>query len=276
MEKANADRYVQLENVDMTFSTKKGTFNALNNINLSIKKGEFVSIIGHSGCGKSTVLNLIAGLLAPTEGLLFCAGREIAGPGPERAVVFQNHSLLPWLTCFENVYLAVERVFAGGESTSGETKETKVQLEARTHAAIELVGLAHSSDKRPNEISGGMKQRVGIARALAMEPKVLLLDEPFGALDALTRANLQDELMKIMAKSGCTAVMVTHDVDEAILLSDHVVMMTNGPSAGIGEILDVNLARPRARLELAENHDYNHLRSEVLRFLYERHAKKAA
>lgn len=271
MEKANADRYVQLENVDMTFSTKKGTFNALNNINLSIKEGEFVSVIGHSGCGKSTVLNLIAGLLAPTEGLLFCAGREIAGPGPERAVVFQNHSLLPWLTCFENVYLAVERVFAGGE-----TKETKSQLTARTHAAIELVDLAHSSDKRPNEISGGMKQRVGIARALAMEPKVLLLDEPFGALDALTRANLQDELMKIMAKSGCTAVMVTHDVDEAILLSDRVVMMTNGPSAGIGEILDVNLGRPRNRLALAENQDYNHLRSEVLRFLYERHAKKVA
>ena len=267
-EKANAGRYVQLENVDMTFTTKKGIFNALSNINLNIKEGEFISIIGHSGCGKSTVLNLIAGLLEPTEGLLFCAGREIAGPGPERAVVFQNHSLLPWLTCFENVYLAVERVF--GES------ESKAQLEARTHAAIALVGLTHSSEKRPNEISGGMKQRVGIARALAMEPKVLLLDEPFGALDALTRANLQDELMKIMAKSGCTAVMVTHDVDEAILLSDRVVMMTNGPSATIGEILEVNLPRPRARLALAEDPVYNHLRSEVLRFLYERHAKKAA
>jgi len=270
--KANADRYVQLENVDMTFPTKKGAFNALKNINLSIKEGEFISIIGHSGCGKSTVLNLIAGLTQPTEGLLFCAGREIAGPGPERAVVFQNHSLLPWLTCYENVYLAVERVFSSG----AEVKETKAQLAERTHAAIELVGLSHSTDKRPNEISGGMKQRVGIARALAMEPKVLLLDEPFGALDALTRANLQDELMKIMAKSGCTAVMVTHDVDEAILLSDRVVMMTNGPSAGIGEILEVNLARPRARLDLAEDKDYNHLRSEVLRFLYERHAKKAA
>jgi nitrate/nitrite transport system ATP-binding protein len=165
------------------------------------------------------------------------------------------------------VYLAVERVFS---------TETKAQLEARTHAAIELVGLSHSSDKRPNEISGGMKQRVGIARALAMEPKVLLLDEPFGALDALTRANLQDELMKIMAKSGCTAVMVTHDVDEAVLLSDRVVMMTNGPSATIGEILEVKLPRPRARLALAEDQEYNHLRSEVLRFLYERHAKKSA
>lgn len=270
-DKANADRYVQLEHVDMTFSTKKGEFNALKNINLSIKEGEFISIIGHSGCGKSTVLNLIAGLLAPTSGLLFCAGREIAGPGPERAVVFQNHSLLPWLTCYENVYLAVERVFG-----SGTAAENRAQLAARTHAAIALVGLTHSADKRPHEISGGMKQRVGIARALAMEPKVLLLDEPFGALDALTRANLQDELMKIMLKSGCTAVMVTHDVDEAVLLSDRVVMMTNGPSAGIGEILSVNLPRPRARLALAEDQDYNHLRGEVLRFLYERHAKAAA
>lgn len=271
MEKANADKYVQLENVDMTFTTKKGAFNALKNINLKIKEGEFISIIGHSGCGKSTVLNLIAGLLQPSEGLLFCAGREIAGPGPERAVVFQNHSLLPWLTCYENVYLAVERVFGSGAGA-----ETKQQLAARSQAAIELVGLTHSTDKRPNEISGGMKQRVGIARALAMEPKVLLLDEPFGALDALTRANLQDELMKIMAKSGCTAVMVTHDVDEAVLLSDRVVMMTNGPSATIGEILEVNLPRPRARLDLAENAEYNHLRREVLQFLYERHAKKVA
>ena len=266
--KHNADRYVLIENVDMTFATKKGDFKALNNINLNIREGEFISIIGHSGCGKSTVLNLIAGLLTPTQGHLFCADREIAGPGPERAVVFQNHSLLPWLSCYENIYLAVERVF--GE------EETKAGLAARTHSALELVGLTHATDKRPNEISGGMKQRVGIARALAMEPKVLLLDEPFGALDALTRANLQDELMKIMAKSGCTAVMVTHDVDEAVLLSDRIVMMTNGPSATIGEVLEVKLARPRARLDLAEDHDYNHIRSEVLRFLYERHVKKAA
>ncbi|MBC7788116.1 MAG: ABC transporter ATP-binding protein [Methylophilaceae bacterium] len=262
------ERYMQLEEINMTFVTKKGTFEALKNINLDIKEGEFVSIIGHSGCGKSTVLNLIGGLLEPTSGLLFCAGREIFGPGPERAVVFQNHSLLPWLTCYENVYLAVERVFA--------LKETNEQLKARTNAALELVGLTHATDKRPNEISGGMKQRVGIARALAMEPKVLLLDEPFGALDALTRANLQDELMKIMMKSGCTAVMVTHDVDEAVLLSDRIVMMTNGPAATIGEILDVTLTRPRNRLGLAEDQEYNHLRGEVLRFLYDRHAKKAA
>ena len=261
------DRYVYLENVNMRFVTKKGVFEALKDVNLNIQQGEFVSIIGHSGCGKSTVLNLIAGLLEPSSGHLFCAGREISKPGPERAVVFQNHSLLPWLTCFENVYLAVERVFSS---------ETKVNLEARTYAALELVGLSHANEKRPNEISGGMKQRVGIARALAMEPKVLLLDEPFGALDALTRATLQDELMKIMAKSGATAVMVTHDVDEAVLLSDRIVMMTNGPSATIGDILTVDLPKPRDRLELAENKDYNHLRGEVLRFLYERHAKKVA
>ena len=261
------DRYVFIENVDMEFRSKKGVFKALENINLNIQQGEFVSIIGHSGCGKSTVLNLIAGLTQPTKGNLFCAGREIARPGPDRAVVFQNHSLLPWLTCFENVYLAVERVFGS---------ETKVNLDVRTHAALDLVGLSHAAEKRPNEISGGMKQRVGIARALAMEPKVLLLDEPFGALDALTRANLQDELAKIIEKSGCTAVMVTHDVDEAVLLSDRIVMMTNGPSATIGEILTVDLPKPRNRLQLAEDNHYNHLRSEVLRFLYERHAKKAA
>lgn len=261
------ERYVHIEDVGMRFVTKKGVFEALTNVNLSINQGEFVTIIGHSGCGKSTVLNLIAGLLQPTSGYLFCAGREISKPGPERAVVFQNHSLLPWLTCFENVHLAVERVFGS---------ETKVQQEVRTYAALDLVGLSHATDKRPNEISGGMKQRVGIARALVMEPKVLLLDEPFGALDALTRAGLQDELMKIMAKTGATAVMVTHDVDEAVLLSDRIVMMTNGPSAGIGDILTVDLPKPRNRLALAEDTQYNHLRSEVLRFLYERHAKKVA
>jgi len=268
MQKILQDRYVLIENVSMAFQTKKGSFQALRDVNFNIKEGEFISIIGHSGCGKSTVLNLIAGLLEPTEGHLFCNGREIAGPGPERAVVFQNHSLLPWLTCAENIYLAVERVFG--------QKEPKVQLVERTNAALALVGLSHARDKRPQEISGGMKQRVGIARALAMAPKVLLLDEPFGAFDALTRANLQDELMKIMAKSGATSVMVTHDVDEAVLLSDRIIMMTNGPEATIGEILPVRLERPRRRLELAEDKEYNHLRSEVLKFLYERHAKAAA
>jgi nitrate/nitrite transport system ATP-binding protein len=264
-------RYVFLENVGMRFMTKKGVFEALRNINLNIAQGEFISIIGHSGCGKSTVLNLIAGLLEASSGHLFCAGREIARPGPERAVVFQNHSLLPWLTCFENVLLAVDSVFK---------TETQVQKDLRAIDALALVGLSHATDKRPSEISGGMKQRVGIARALAMEPKVLLLDEPFGALDALTRANLQDELMRIMQKTHCTAVMVTHDVDEAVLLSDRIVMMTNGANgkagAEIGEILSVDLPKPRERLALAEDKTYNHLRSEVLRFLYEKHAQKAA
>ncbi|MFP5430240.1 MAG: ABC transporter ATP-binding protein, partial [Gammaproteobacteria bacterium] len=208
-----------------------------------------------------TLLNLIAGLTLPTSGVLICNNREISGPGPERAVVFQHHSLLPWLTCFENVYLAVERVF--GE------KETRAQLSERTEKTLNLVGLSHAMKKMPGEISGGMKQRVGIARALAMEPRILLMDEPFGALDALTRAHLQDELIKIVAATGSTVVMVTHDVDEAVLLSDRIVMMTNGPAATIGEILDVKLARPRDRMQLANDSEYHHYRTEVLRFLYQ-------
>jgi len=255
--------FIDVSRVEMVFSTKKGRFHALRDINLTVAKGEFVTLIGHSGCGKSTLLNLIAGLLAPTSGVLLCDNREIAAPGPERAVVFQNHSLLPWLTCFENVYLAVERVF--GRS------ETKAQLKKRTQAALELVGMGHAMAKRPHEVSGGMKQRVGIARALAMEPKVLLLDEPFGALDALTRAHLQDELLKIVGRTHSTVVMVTHDVDEAVLLSDRIVMMTNGPAATIGEVLPVDLARPRNRVELAEDTRYVHYRKEVLDFLYTRH-----
>src|SRR4029079_19623009 len=181
----------------------------------AIRKGEFVTLIGHSGCGKSTLLNLVSGLLQPTEGTILLANKHVEGPGPERAVVFQNHSLLPWLTCFENVYLAVERVFS-------ET-ENKAQLKARTDAALAMVGLSAAAQKRPGEISGGMKQRVGIARALSMEPKVLLMDEPFGALDALTRSKLQHELLAIVQKTHSTVVMVTHDVDEAVLLSDRIV-----------------------------------------------------
>jgi nitrate/nitrite transport system ATP-binding protein len=262
--------FIDISQAEMVFNTKKGQFHALREINLQINKGEFIALIGHSGCGKSTLLNLIAGLLTPTSGGLICDKREIAGPGPERAMVFQNHSLLPWLTCFDNVYLAVERVFGA--------KESKAQLKARTQAALELVNMAHATQKRPNEISGGMKQRVGIARALAMEPKVLLMDEPFGALDALTRAHLQDELLKIVARTNSTVVMVTHDVDEAVLLSDRIVMMTNGPAATIGEVLDVPLARPRNRVELAEDATYMHCRKAVLDFLYTRHgvAHKAA
>ncbi len=255
-------KFVEISDVGMTFETAKGSFTALRNINLTIEQGEFITLIGHSGCGKSTLLNLIAGLTLPTTGHLICAGREIAGPGPDRGVVFQNHSLLPWLTCYANVYLAVERVFAETES--------KAQLKARTDAALALVGLTHAAQKRPQEISGGMKQRVGIARALAMEPRVLLMDEPFGALDALTRAHLQDELLGIVAKTQSTVVMVTHDVDEAVLLSDRIVMLSNGPAAVIGDILTVDLPRPRERLALAENPAYHHLRSSVLDFIYKK------
>ncbi|WP_374338270.1 ABC transporter ATP-binding protein [Methyloversatilis sp.] len=259
---------VKVENAGMTFDTKKGKFVALRDIDLTIAEGEFVTLIGHSGCGKSTLLNLIAGLTLPTAGNLICDGREIAGPGPERAVVFQNHSLLPWLTCLENVLLAVERVFG--------RKEGKAKLRARAEAALEMVHMTHALDKLPHEISGGMKQRVGIARAFAMEPKILLMDEPFGALDALTRASLQDELNGVMEKTGATVVMVTHDVDEAVLLSDRIVMMTNGPAATIGEILDVKLARPRDRLKLAHDVDFVEYRAALLEFLYQKQVKKAA
>jgi nitrate/nitrite transport system ATP-binding protein len=262
------DKFVSVEQANMSFKTKQGSFVALKDVNVSIRQGEFVTLIGHSGCGKSTLLNMVAGLLQPTSGVLLCAGREIAGPGPDRGVVFQNHSLLPWLTCAQNVHLAVERVFGASES--------KAQLKARTLKALELVQLGHAADKRPNEISGGMKQRVGIARALSMEPKVLLLDEPFGALDALTRAHLQDELLKIVAKTGSTVLMVTHDVDEAVLLSDRIVMMTNGPAATVGDIVEVDLARPRQRLALVNDHRYHQLRGRVLEFLYQKQLRPAA
>lgn len=263
-------KYIQIQGVEQTFKTNKGLFPALRDIDLDIAKGEFIALIGHSGCGKSTLLNLIAGLTTPTAGVLLCANREIAGPGPERAVVFQNHSLLPWLTCFDNVHLGIERVF-------GKT-ETKAKLKARTDAALDMVGLTQAAQKRPGEISGGMKQRVGIARALALEPKVLLMDEPFGALDALTRAKLQDELLEIVARTQSTVVMVTHDVDEAVLLSDKIVMMTNGPAATIGEVLHVDLPRPRQRVELAESTEYQRYRKAVIDFLYTRqaHVEKTA
>lgn len=255
-------RYLVIENAGMSFDTRSGQFVALQEVNLTVARGEFVTLIGHSGCGKSTLLNLVSGLLEPTAGHVLLGNREIRGPGPDRAVVFQNHSLLPWMTCLENVHLAVERVFGGSESRS--------QMLARASAALELVGLAHASGKRPHEISGGMKQRVGIARALAMEPKVLLMDEPFGALDALTRAHLQDELLAIIAETGSTVIMVTHDVDEAVLLSDRIVMMTNGPAATIGQILLIDLPRPRERIALSRDPAYSAFKSEVLTFLHQR------
>jgi len=255
--------YLKLDHIDKSFSRGGQSTEVLKDINLTIDKGEFVSIIGHSGCGKSTLLNLIAGLTQVSAGAVLLENREVNAPGPERAVVFQNHSLLPWLTVYENIKLAVDKVFSGAKS--------RVERHEWIVHNLDLVQMGHAKDKRPSEISGGMKQRVGIARALAMEPKILLLDEPFGALDALTRAHLQDSVMDIHARLGNTMIMITHDVDEAVLLSDRIVMMTNGPSATIGEVLSVPLARPRHRLELVADPRYVGAREAVLRFLYERH-----
>jgi len=255
--------YLKLDHIAKSFTRGSTTTEVLRDINLVIDKGEFVSIIGHSGCGKSTLLNLISGLTRVTTGAVLLENHEVNAPGPERAVVFQNHSLLPWLTVYDNVKLAVDKVFSG--------KKSRAERAEWIAHNLDLVQMGHARDKRPGEISGGMKQRVGIARALAMEPKILLLDEPFGALDALTRAHLQDSVMEIHARLANTMIMITHDVDEAVLLSDRIVMMTNGPSATIGEVLGVGLPRPRKRLELVSNPRYVAAREAVLRFLYERH-----
>jgi len=263
--------YLKVSQVGIEFPTDGEPFRALQNVNLSIAKGEFISLIGHSGCGKSTVLNIIAGLYQASEGGIILEGREVDEPGPDRAVVFQNHALLPWLSVYQNVELAVKCVF--------KHSKTKAEIREWVEHNLSLVHMDHALHKRPGEISGGMKQRVGIARCLAMQPKVLLMDEPFGALDALTRAHLKDSLMDIQNELGNTVVMITHDVDEAVLLSDRIVMMTNGPAASIGEILDIDLPRPRDRLALAEDVQYNAYRQQVLRFLYEKQknpAKKSA
>jgi nitrate/nitrite transport system ATP-binding protein len=259
--------YLTIEQVGMTFDTGSGRFPALSNVSLSIQKGEFVSIIGHSGCGKSTLLNIVAGLTRPTTGAVLLDGAVVDEPGPDRAVVFQNHSLLPWLSAYANVRLAVDKVF-------GKTKSATERDEWTRHN-LSLVQMDHALQKKPDELSGGMRQRVGIARALAMQPKILLLDEPFGALDALTRAHLQDTVMDIHHATRNTAIMITHDVDEAVLLSDRIVMMTNGPSATIGDICEVGLERPRRRLAVADSAEYVRCRKMVMQFLYERHAKAA-
>jgi nitrate/nitrite transport system ATP-binding protein len=257
--------YLNISAVDMRFTRDGQTNVVLQGVDLQVERGEFIALIGHSGCGKSTVLNIVAGLLTPTAGGVILDGREVAGPGPDRAVVFQNHSLLPWLTVYQNVEIAVEKVFRGHKSKAE-------QREWILHN-LEMVSMGHALKRLPSEISGGMKQRVGIARALAMQPKVLLLDEPFGALDALTRAHLQDEVMRIQGELHNTVLMITHDVDEAVLLSDRIVMMTNGPAAAVGQILTVDLGRPRDRIALADNAAYNHCRHEVLSFLYEKQRK---
>ena len=252
-----------LEFSDVGIRFKPGSPAVLRSVNLAVARGEYVSIIGHSGCGKSTLLNIVAGLLQATSGGVLLEGREVDEPGPDRAVVFQNHSLLPWLTCRENVRLAVDQVFG--------RKKTRKERGAWVDENLALVNMMPAADKRPAEISGGMKQRIGIARALAMQPKVLLLDEPFGALDALTRAHLQDQVMEIHARLGTTVLMITHDVDEAVLLSDRIVMLTNGPEATVGQVLTVELPRPRDRLALAADPAFIDARAQVLKFLYARH-----
>jgi len=254
------NHYLELSMIGKVFDTDSGRYEALRDIDLKIHRGEFVSLIGHSGCGKSTLLNILAGLEPATTGGVILEGREITGPGPDRAVVFQSHALMPWLTVFENVALAVDQVF----------RTSKSRQEKRDWILhnLELVQMTGAVDKLPHEISGGMQQRVGIARCLAMQPKVVLMDEPFGALDALTRARLQDSLMNIQAELRNTVVMITHDVDEAVLLSDRIVMMSTGPAARIARVLNVDLPRPRSRLALAEDEAFNHCRHEVLDFLY--------
>jgi len=259
--------YLNIDHVGITFPTDNGPLTVLEDVDLKVNEGEFISLIGHSGCGKSTVLNIVAGLLNSTKGGVLLENKEVNEPGPDRAVIFQNHSLLPWLTVYDNVRLAVDQVFK-------KTKSGKERDEWVRHN-LELVHMSHALDRRPDEISGGMKQRVGIARALAMEPKVLLMDEPFGALDSLTRTHMQDSLMEIQANLNNTVIMITHDVDEAVLLSDRIVMMTNGPHATIGEILSVDLERPRDRLALAEDPKFNHYRAEVVKFLHDRHQNPA-
>jgi len=258
--------YLALEGLTVEFPVKGGSFCALDHIDLSIEKGQFVALIGHSGCGKSTLLNAVAGLTRASKGVIFLDNEVIDRPGPDRAVVFQDHSLLPWLTVAENVALAVRKTAAG---------KTRAQCRDWVMHNLELVQMTHAATKRPNEISGGMKQRVGIARAIAMNPRVLLMDEPFGALDALTRAALQDVVMGLQAQLNNTVLMITHDVDEAVLLADRVVMMTNGPAARIGEDLLVDLPRPRERIAMIDLPGYGAARGAVIRFLHERNRNPA-
>lgn len=259
-------KFLSLQNIEKRFEIpSKDDYVAVTDVNLDIRENEIVSIIGHSGCGKSTLLNMISGLDMQSSGVILLENKHIEGPGPERAVVFQNHSLLPWLSVYDNIALAVKKVMPN---------LSKNEIKARVERFIQMVNLDGAKDKKPDEISGGMKQRVGIARALSIEPKVLLMDEPFGALDSLTRANLQEHLMRIQESVKNTVIIITHDIDEAVLLSDRVIMMTNGPSATVGEILEVNLERPRDRVSLQSDPEYIRCREAILEFLYKKFAKE--
>ncbi|MCC5899596.1 MAG: ATP-binding cassette domain-containing protein [Phormidium sp. BM_Day4_Bin.17] len=257
------DAYLIIDGLSKTYATPEGPYPVLDNIQLTVREGEFVCLIGHSGCGKSTLLDMVSGFRQPSEGEVRLEGQRIQEPGPDRMVVFQNYALLPWLSAYENIFLAVNSVFP-------KLKHQDKAAIVREH--LELVGLTDAADKKPKELSGGMKQRVSIARALALRPKVLILDEPFGALDPITREELQEELLRIWFDHKVTVLMITHDIDEALFLGDRLVMMTNGPAARIGEILDLPFPRPRDRTRLMEQPEYYDLRNEALDFLYGRYA----
>ncbi len=255
--------YLQIKDVSKVYSTKKGPFTVLDGVNLDVAQGDFICVIGHSGCGKSTLLNMVSGFDTPTSGEVTLEGKIITKPGPDRMVVFQNYALLPWRTAFENIYMAVDAVYPNKP-----TPEKRAIV--RDHLA--MVGLADAMDKKPPQLSGGMRQRVSIARALAIRPKVLILDEPFGALDAITKEELQEELLKIWNENRCTVLMITHDIDEALFLADKLVMMTNGPHAKIGEVMEIPFPRPRDRVRIMEDPEYYKLRNYALDFLFNRYA----
>ncbi|MBD1852911.1 nitrate ABC transporter ATP-binding protein [Leptolyngbya sp. FACHB-711] len=255
--------FLSVKGVSKVYPTPKGEYVVLKDVNLTINEGEFICIIGHSGCGKSTLLNMVSGFSQPTDGSVLLRGKPITKPGPDRMVVFQNYSLLPWLTAFENIYLGVDSVY------SDKSEAEKKQI-VRDNLA--LVGLSDAAEKKPTQLSGGMKQRVAIARALATRPEVLVLDEPFGALDAITKEELQEELLKIWNEHRCTVLMITHDIDEALFLADKLVMMTNGPAANIGEVMEIPFPRPRDRDRIMEDPEYYKLRNQALDFLYNRFA----
>lgn len=258
-----ANNFLVIKELSKVYPTPKGNFVVLDGVNLTIAEGEFICLIGHSGCGKSTLLNMVSGFNQPTTGSVTLNGKPIKGPGPDRMMVFQNYALLPWLTVFENVYLAVDSVYP--DKSVAEKREI-----VREHLA--MVGLSEAAEKQPTQISGGMKQRVAIARALSIRPELLILDEPFGALDAITKEELQEELLKIWQDHRCTVLMITHDIDEALFLADRLVMMTNGPAAKIGEVMTIPFPRPRDRTRIMEDPEYYELRNYALDFLYNRFA----
>jgi nitrate/nitrite transport system ATP-binding protein len=261
-----SERFLELTRLGKTYASPKGPVVIVKDFDLCVSEGEFVCVIGHSGCGKSTVLSIVMGLNEPTEGGVILAGREVTGPGTDRGVVFQTPALLPWFTARENVLLAVGQVCG---------RHSRVERRRLADRYLAQVGLEGVADRYPDEMSAGMRQRVGIARAFALEPKVLLLDEPFSLLDALTRMELQDELMRLWEEARKTVLMVTHDVDEALFLSDRIVMMTSGPAATVGEILSVPFPRPRLRADVLNHPDYYRLRDQLVAFLEERAAGKS-